>query len=122
MYNKYTERFEDYLIRAKSYYCYINERNQAFGDKILTFLNNGQPVGYMIAHEDEEELRINEFIYDKDLLKDIVVALCQKYDKRIIIETDLQAQIEGKVQEVITMMCNQPSSSNEEIRFINEIY
>ena len=76
----------------------------------------------MIAHEDEEELRINEFIYDKDLLKDIVVALCQKYDKRIIIETDLQAQIEGKVQEVITMMCNQPSSSNEEIRFINEIY
>ena len=122
MYNQYTQRFQEYLIRDKSYYCYINERNQAFGDKIMTFINNGQPVGYMIAHEDEEELRISEFIYNQELLKDIVVALCQKYDKRIIIETDMQAKIEEKVQEVITMMCNQPSSSNEEIRFINEIY
>ncbi|MBO6047246.1 MAG: GNAT family N-acetyltransferase [Erysipelotrichaceae bacterium] len=122
LYNEYVSRFTDYFVRSRDYYSFILRRTCAFGDNICTFKQKDQNVGYMIYHEDNQEIDIYEFIYKEDYLNEILILLAKSYTKRIIIHCDLKAQIEGKVTLHTNMMCNQRDENDITSRYINEVY
>ncbi|BBH26565.1 hypothetical protein SG0102_14990 [Intestinibaculum porci] len=121
LYQDYVQDFAEYRLRDDDYYAhFLIPRTVAFKQKMATFAKDHEQVGYMIYEETEEELHITEFIYVKDALKDILTYLANTYNKRVIIDSDEQADIEGKSELINAMMCNQ--DEHDPHNFVNEVY
>lgn len=118
-YDKYTLSFDEYKIRCEHDFEMLIKRCQAFQDHILVIENRG----YMIYHETDEEIYINEFIYlhDYDILP--MLNYFYKSDKVIKIECDLTVNIPHFKENIITMMSNQIDEDqvNDHL-YINELY
>lgn len=121
LYEAYVKDFKEYRLRDEAYYTsFLIPRTVAFKQKMATFALDHTIVGYMIYDESEDELHISEFIYLKEYLDDILAYLSNTYSKRVVIDLDEKANIEGKSEFINVMMCNQ--DVHDEDHFSNEVY
>ncbi|WP_050635674.1 GNAT family N-acetyltransferase [Candidatus Stoquefichus sp. SB1] len=118
-YEAYTASFNDYRIRQENDWYMLVKRCQAFHENIVIF----KDLGYMIYHQDDNEIYITEFIYlnDEAILR--MLSYWRDSQLKITLECDLRVNIKGTSQSIITMMSNQENSDFiDKNRYINEIY
>ena len=118
-YNKFTVNYDEYRLRDNKYWDLFVKRCIAFDDLIVIFKDNG----YMVYHENDEEIYVSEFIYLNQAAIDVMLSYFKDSDKKLIIECDLKANIDGLSEQVITMMSNlNDKDIIDETKYINEIY
>ena len=118
-YEAYTTSFNDYRIRQENDWYMLVKRCQAFHENIVIF----KDLGYMIYHQDDNEIYITEFIYlnDEAILR--MLSYWRDSQLKITLECDLRVNIKGTSQSIITMMSNQENIDFvDKNRYINEIY
>lgn len=118
-YDIFVNQFDEYRIRDERYWDLFIKRCEVFGDKTIIF----QDYGYMIYHEDKEQIYISEIIYlNIDALMHMLNYF-YSYSQKIIIECDMKVNLPGEKEDIITMMSNNNKRDIKEInKFINEIY
>ncbi|MEG0368049.1 MAG: GNAT family N-acetyltransferase, partial [Coprobacillus sp.] len=118
-YHNFTNNFDDYRVRDDDFWNLLLKRCEAFDDHILLFKN----YGYLIYHEDEEQIYISEFIYLNKSAAISILSFFKNIQKQVVIECDLNIHITGDRRDIITMMSNQLSEDKYDVhKFINEIY
>lgn len=118
-YNEFVKNFDEYRIRSLSYWDLLLKRCESFDDQIVIF----EDLGYLIYHEDEDSIFINEVIYLKKEALLQMLSYFKNTSKKIILECDMTVHFNFESQNVITMMNNQLTQDCiEPTKYINEVY
>lgn len=122
LYIDFTNDYNGYRKRDIEYYeNYLTKRCQAYNDDIKIFYDNSKAVGYAVLHLDSDEIKISEIIYNNQNTLNNMVAYFVKYDKAIIIESDLKSEIFGDCTYTCTMLTNFLKNNFQDNNFyINE--
>lgn len=123
LYKSYTKYLNGSRIRDEEYYQkYILSRLSIFNEKIILISDFNKNIAYCIYNQEEDVIKINEFVYDKNSNLETIISKITNYfaNKKIIITTDITANIIGDVEIVSNMLTN--FEINKDISFINECY
>lgn len=122
LYNHFCQNFTGYRKRDENYYQnYLIPRCEAYGEKIEICRQNTNEIGYVIYYEDETAIKISEIIYlNQNYLNQIITHFI-KFNKEILIESDLKAEISGEQSFTCTMLTNFLKNNCQDNNFyINE--
>ena len=106
-------------MRSENYWNLFKKRCQSFEDQVLIF----KEKGYLVYHEDEISIYVHELIYLNSQAFNQMLAYFKNTSKKLIVECDINVNIDGKKDLVITMMSNQLSEDQFDLKkYINEVY
>lgn len=118
-YDLFTKNFDEYRLRSENYWNLFKKRCQSFEDQVLIF----KEKGYLVYHEDEISIYVHELIYLNNQAFNQMLAYFKNTSKKLIVECDINVNIDGKKDFVITMMSNQLSEDQFDLKkYINEVY
>ena len=122
LYNCFCENFNGYRKRDIEYYNnYLIPRCMAFKEEIKVFYHDIKAVGYVIYSEDATTIKISEIIYLNQNELNEILNYFGNFNKEIIIESDLQAKINGECTFICTMLTNFLKNNCQDNNFyINE--
>lgn len=121
LYENYCKKYIGYRIRDEKYYQeYLLPRCKAFNDTLVGLYKNDYCLGYCIYQEGYDSITINEIIYLDQASLDTIIKYFISFNKTIIIECDIYANIAGQKEIVCTMMSNIINNDNQ-LLFINEV-
>ena len=93
----------------------------AFKEEIKVFYHDIKAVGYVIYSEDATTIKISEIIYLNQNELNEILNYFGNFNKEIIIESDLQAKINGECTFICTMLTNFLKNNCQDNNFyINE--
>lgn len=122
LYNSFCIKYTGYRKRDIEYFQkYLIPRCKAFDEKIEIFYQGNKAIGYSIYSEDDITIKVSEIIYLNQNDLNMMVRHFINLDKKIIIESDLKAMIEGDCTLICTMMTNFLKNNCQDNKFyINE--
>lgn len=122
LYNSFCIKYTGYRIRDIEYFQkYLIPRCKAFDEKIEIFYQENKAIGYSIYSEDDITIKVSEIIYLNQNDLNMMVKHFINFNKKLIIESDLKAMIEGDCTLICTMMSNFLKNNCQDNNFyINE--
>jgi predicted acetyltransferase len=122
IYDSFIKNYDEYRVRDDYYFNWLIKRCLSFHEKIYIYTYLDQLDGYMIYHTNNQNVYVSEFIYLNEQAKNRMIAtLCDQFDE-VVIECDLNIDIKGSKEKIITMLSNYNYDIAENHKYINEIY
>jgi hypothetical protein len=122
IYDSFIKNYDEYRVRDDYYFDWLIKRCLSFHEKIYIYTYLDQLDGYMIYHTNNQNVYVSEFIYLNEQAKNRMIAtLCDQFDE-VVIECDLNTDIKGSKEKIITMLSNYNYDIAENHKYINEIY
>ncbi|MFQ6791798.1 MAG: GNAT family N-acetyltransferase [Thomasclavelia sp.] len=122
LYQNFTSNFNGYRKRDLDYYKkYLLPRCKAYNETLKIFYDNTKAVGYAIYSENDKQIKVSEIIYQNDDVLNKMITALADINKDLIVETDMNANIQGETEIVCTMMTNFLKNNCQDNKFyINE--
>ena len=105
LYEKFVRDKDGYRIRDNAYYETLFLPNaKLWNQKVLVYLEQGIPYGYMLVEESQEEVHILELVYtDKEKL-DSMLACYHQEERKVYVISDINTQPKGRNKRITSMM------------------